>query len=66
MQIDELDDQWRRHLHRDGAPQRDKNNNSTNRPERMAKGPGTPLADSKRRNTFPGILQNHSDVRIHI
>uniref|UniRef100_A0A915HUH9 Uncharacterized protein n=1 Tax=Romanomermis culicivorax TaxID=13658 RepID=A0A915HUH9_ROMCU len=32
-----------KHFHRDGAPQRDKNDNSTNCLERRAKGPGTRL-----------------------
>uniref|UniRef100_A0A915I6E5 Uncharacterized protein n=1 Tax=Romanomermis culicivorax TaxID=13658 RepID=A0A915I6E5_ROMCU len=41
MQIDELDDQRRRHLHRSGAPQRE--GNSNNRLERRARGPGARL-----------------------
>uniref|UniRef100_A0A915JSB5 Uncharacterized protein n=1 Tax=Romanomermis culicivorax TaxID=13658 RepID=A0A915JSB5_ROMCU len=56
MQIDELDDQGHRHLHRSGAPQRIRKFN-INRLERGAKGPGTWLADTKPRKTLTGILQ---------
>uniref|UniRef100_A0A915I647 Uncharacterized protein n=1 Tax=Romanomermis culicivorax TaxID=13658 RepID=A0A915I647_ROMCU len=61
MQIEELDDQWCRHLHRSGVPQNDRN--LINRLEQRAKGPGTPLADCKHRKILLGILQQcvHDD-----
>uniref|UniRef100_A0A915KNL3 Transmembrane protein n=1 Tax=Romanomermis culicivorax TaxID=13658 RepID=A0A915KNL3_ROMCU len=55
IQIEELDDQWRKHLHGIGAPQSE--GNLTIRLKRRAKGPGTPLADAKHRKTLTGILQ---------
>uniref|UniRef100_A0A915LCH9 Uncharacterized protein n=1 Tax=Romanomermis culicivorax TaxID=13658 RepID=A0A915LCH9_ROMCU len=57
MQIKELDDQGRRHLHRSGAPEKDKYDNSNNHLEQRAKGPGAPHADRKLRKTLLGILQ---------
>uniref|UniRef100_A0A915I9X4 Uncharacterized protein n=1 Tax=Romanomermis culicivorax TaxID=13658 RepID=A0A915I9X4_ROMCU len=61
MQIDELDDQWRRHLHRSGAPQKDGNDKSTDRLERRARGPGAHLLTaSSGRPTFLIIkLESH-------
>uniref|UniRef100_A0A915HFV8 Uncharacterized protein n=1 Tax=Romanomermis culicivorax TaxID=13658 RepID=A0A915HFV8_ROMCU len=56
MQIDKVDDQWCRHLHRSGALQ--KNRNSIFQLGQSAKGPpGAPLAYAKQQEDFMGILQ---------
>uniref|UniRef100_A0A915K324 Uncharacterized protein n=1 Tax=Romanomermis culicivorax TaxID=13658 RepID=A0A915K324_ROMCU len=45
IQIDDLDDQQRKHLHRNGAPKKRPKlaSNYTDRPERRAKGSGASL-----------------------
>uniref|UniRef100_A0A915I8V0 Uncharacterized protein n=1 Tax=Romanomermis culicivorax TaxID=13658 RepID=A0A915I8V0_ROMCU len=43
MQINELDDQQRRHLHRSGAPQREGSDNQTDHLEPRARGAGACL-----------------------
>uniref|UniRef100_A0A915HM32 Uncharacterized protein n=1 Tax=Romanomermis culicivorax TaxID=13658 RepID=A0A915HM32_ROMCU len=49
MQIDKVDDQLCRHLHRSGAPQKD--GKAIFHLERRVKGPGAPLAEASNRKT---------------
>uniref|UniRef100_A0A915IWG7 Uncharacterized protein n=1 Tax=Romanomermis culicivorax TaxID=13658 RepID=A0A915IWG7_ROMCU len=60
MQIDELDDQRHRHLHRNGVPQKDQ---KLNRPCRAkGQGPRRQLADCELCKTHQGIQQMPDEV----
>uniref|UniRef100_A0A915J6B9 Uncharacterized protein n=1 Tax=Romanomermis culicivorax TaxID=13658 RepID=A0A915J6B9_ROMCU len=62
MQIDELDDQQRKHLHRDGAPQRDENDNSIFAIGANGQRPRRLLGEPKHWKTLLGMLQNVDDA----